>query len=52
MNPTKFCQEIEREQRCHLGKCIYHLAKSHPTDKCGVKNECDEILAACKKSKQ
>jgi hypothetical protein len=52
MNPTKFCQEIEREQCCHLGKCIYHLAKSHPTVKCGVKIECDEILAARKKSKQ
>jgi hypothetical protein len=51
MNPVKFCQEIEREQNCHPGKCIYHLAKSHPTEKCGVKIECDEILAERKKSK-
>jgi len=51
MNLTKFCQEIEREQKCHPGKCINHLAKSHPTEKCGVKIECDEILAGRKTSK-
>jgi hypothetical protein len=30
LDPTKFRQEIEAEQRRHPGKCIYHLSKSHP----------------------
>jgi len=45
LNPSKYCQEIESMQLRHPGKCIYHLAESHPTDRCGVKKECDEIVA-------
>jgi len=51
MNPAKHSQDIAREQACHPGKCLYHLAKSHPTEKCGVKLECDELLASCQKTK-
>jgi hypothetical protein len=46
MNPSKFCKHIENEQCCHPSKCIYHLSKTHPTEKCSVKKECDRILAA------
>jgi hypothetical protein len=46
MNPGKYCKEIEDCQKRNPGRCIYHLAKSHPTEKCGrVKKECDEIVA-------
>jgi len=51
MNLAKHSQDIAREQACHPGKCLYHLAKSHPTEKCGVKLECDELLASCQKTK-
>jgi hypothetical protein len=44
MNPSKFHREIEAEQRKHLGKCIFHLTKSHSTDECNVKKECDKLL--------
>jgi hypothetical protein len=45
MNPGKYCKEIEDCQKRNPGRCIYHLAKSHPAEKCGVKKECDEIVA-------
>jgi len=51
LNPEKYCKEIEACQLCHPGKCIYHLAKSHPTEKFGVKKECDEIVAGRKSNK-
>jgi hypothetical protein len=34
LNPTKYSREIENMQLCHPRKCIYHLAKSHPTECC------------------
>jgi hypothetical protein len=51
LSPIKYCQEIESTQHRYPGKCIYHLAKSHLTENCGVKKECDEILANRKLSK-
>jgi hypothetical protein len=45
MNPTKYQQEIDAEQRKHSGKCIVHLTKSHPTCDCHVKKECDKFLS-------
>jgi hypothetical protein len=51
MNPGKYCQEIENCQNRYPGRCIYHLAKSHPTEKCGVKKECDELVAGRKTSR-
>jgi hypothetical protein len=41
LNPTKFCQQIESEQRHHPNKCIYHLSKTHQTSNCAVKKVCD-----------
>jgi len=46
LNPTKFCKHIENEQLRHPNKCIYHLSKTHLTDKCAVILECDHLLAA------
>jgi len=43
MNPIKFCKEIEAEQCKHPNKCIYHLSKTHSTDTCTVKIECDKL---------
>jgi len=48
LNPVKFREEIEREQKCHPDKCIYHLTKSHPTATCFVKLECDKQVQASK----
>jgi hypothetical protein len=44
MNPSKFRCKIEAEQHKHLGKCIFHLTKSHSTDECNVKKECNKLL--------
>ncbi len=49
LKPTKYCQQIVAEQRRHPNKCIYHLSKTHPTETCAVKKECDRILEANKK---
>jgi hypothetical protein len=38
LNPTKFCQQIETEQRRHPNKCISHLSKAHQTSACAVRN--------------
>jgi hypothetical protein len=46
LSPIQFCKEIEAEQRLHPSKCIYHLDKTHSTENCAVKNECDQILAS------
>jgi len=43
LNPTKYCQEISQEQLRYPDKCIYHLTKSHPTEECSVKRECDKL---------
>jgi len=43
MNPIKFCKEIEAEQRKHPNKCIYHLSKTHLTETCNIKKECDKL---------
>ncbi len=50
MNPGKFSKEIEAEQCLHPGKCIFHLSKSHQTNNCDVKKECDKLLQAKKSS--
>jgi len=39
---------MEAEQAKHIGKCLYHLSKSHQSSDCYIKKECDEILAAKK----
>jgi hypothetical protein len=48
LNPVKFRKEIEREQKCHPDKCIYHLTKSHPTATCFVKLECEKQVQTSK----
>jgi hypothetical protein len=45
MNPSKFRRDIEAEQRKHPSKCIYHMSKSHTTDDCSVKKDCDKQVA-------
>jgi hypothetical protein len=50
MNPLKFCKEIEAEQCKYSNKCIYHLSKTHPTETCTVKKECDKLLSTTKPS--
>jgi len=41
-NPVKYAKEIESEQLKFPGKCLYHLSKSHSTDKCHIKRELDK----------
>ena len=48
MNPVKFKAKIEAEQAKYIGKCIYHLTKSHQTCDCYIKKECDKLTAARK----
>jgi hypothetical protein len=50
MNPGKFCKEIEAEQAKHPNKCLFHLSKTHTTDKCTVKAECDALISSQKSS--
>jgi hypothetical protein len=50
LNPGKYKKEIEQEQQKHLDKCIFHLTKSHSTEDCNLKRECDKIIQARKKS--
>jgi hypothetical protein len=50
LNPVKYCTEITAEQGRHPGKCIYHLSKSHSTEDCHVKKECDKLIADKKNS--
>jgi len=45
LNPGKFSKEIEQEQCKYPDKCIYHLTKSHTTDFCAIKRECDNTRA-------
>ncbi len=42
MQPTKYCQEIQKEQLKYPDMCIFHLSKTHITDDCHVKKECDK----------
>jgi len=46
MNPTKFSKELAKEQLKYLGKCLYHLSKTHLTDDCHVKKECARLRGA------
>jgi len=48
LNPHKFQKEIDALQEKHLGKCIFHLSKSHPTCDCHVKKECEKFLVSKK----
>jgi hypothetical protein len=50
LNPKKFAKEIEAEQCCHPGKCIFHLTKSHQTSNCDLKKECDKIVQSKRSS--
>jgi hypothetical protein len=50
MNPIKFCKEIEAEQCKQPNTCIYHLSKTHQTETCSVKKECDKLISATTKS--
>jgi hypothetical protein len=49
MNPVKHKADLEAEQK-YSSHCIYHLAKTHVTDDCHVKKECERMLAS-KRSK-
>jgi len=44
LNPSKYCTEIEGEQRKHPGNCTFHLSKSHPTHDCNVKKDCEKLV--------
>jgi hypothetical protein len=46
MNPTKHKRDIDNEQRKYSGRCLYYLTKTHRTEDCHVKKECDKLLAA------
>jgi len=45
MQPGRYCKEIEKEQSKHPEMCIFHLTKSHSTDDCQVKKDCEKQLA-------
>jgi hypothetical protein len=45
LNPVKFKNALETEQKKHSGKCVYHLCDNHPTSTCNVKLECNKILS-------
>jgi len=46
MNPAKHRADLEAEQIKYFGCCLYHLTKSHCTDDCHVKKECNKLLAS------
>jgi len=48
LNPSKHKRDLENCQKQHPGKCIYHLSKTHPTEKCFIKLECDKLIDARK----
>jgi len=50
MNPAKFQQEMDLEQAKHVGKCLYHLTKSHQTPDCYIKKECEKLIVNKKSS--
>jgi hypothetical protein len=45
LNPSRYKSELDAEQKKHHGKCIYHLSRSHTTENCHVKKECDATVA-------
>jgi hypothetical protein len=45
-NPVKFSKELEQEQLKFPGKCLYHLSKSHPTEKCHIKKEFEKAKSS------
>jgi len=50
LQPLKFCKEIEREQKKYPDMCIFHLSKSHATDACYLKKECEKIKSQPKEA--
>jgi len=50
LSPMKYCKEISQEQKKYPDQCIFHLTKSHPTEDCNIKRECDKIILARQKS--
>jgi len=46
MQPTKYCKEIEREQLKCPDMCLFHMSKTHTTEECNVKKECDKLRQA------
>jgi spore coat protein CotF len=46
LNPIWYKSELEAEQKKHAGKCVYHLSKTHTTENCHVKKECDKVFAS------
>jgi hypothetical protein len=44
MNPSKFSKELAKEQQKFPDKCLYHLSKTHSTENCFVKKECEKHL--------
>jgi len=47
-NPNKYKNDIDSEQKRYPGRCLYHLTKTHSSDDCHIKKECDKVLAAKK----
>jgi len=50
LDPSKYCKEIEQDQKKYPDKCIFHLSLSHPTADCNVKKECDKLIHSKKSS--
>jgi hypothetical protein len=50
LNPAKFSKEILLEQQKYPGQCIFHLTKTHLTEDCNLKRECDKIIQAKRRS--
>jgi len=46
MQPDRFCQEIPREQLKFPDMCLFHMSKTHQTNDCHVKKECDKLRAS------
>jgi len=50
LQPSKFGKDIDREQKKYPDMCIFHLSKSHCTDNCYLKKECEKIRSQNKDS--
>jgi hypothetical protein len=50
LQPSKFAKDITREQQKYPDMCIFHLSKSHCTDNCYLKKECDKVRSQPKES--
>ncbi len=44
MNLSKYCKEIMAEHQKYQDRCLYHLTKTHDTDACHIKKECDKLI--------